>query len=98
MALPGDNRGKVGNIVRKQNPQFRELYYRLIKGLPGTYSAVCVTGILVCLSLLAEHPKGSKHELDEYFDSLTQVQVKVRFYYHSFFDIQTRFRTRRALP
>jgi mitochondrial translocator assembly and maintenance protein 41 len=35
MVLPGENRGKVGNIVRKQGPQFRELYYRLVTGLPG---------------------------------------------------------------
>lgn len=37
MVLPGENRGKVGNIVRKQGPQFRELYYRLVTGLPGVY-------------------------------------------------------------
>jgi mitochondrial translocator assembly and maintenance protein 41 len=39
MVLPGENRGKVGNIVRKQSPQFRELYYRLVTGLPGVYWA-----------------------------------------------------------
>ncbi|KAF8272021.1 Mmp37-domain-containing protein [Lactarius quietus] len=37
MVLPGENRGKVGNIVRKQGPQFRELYCRLVTGLPGVY-------------------------------------------------------------
>jgi translocator assembly and maintenance protein 41 len=37
MILPGENRGKVGNIVRKQGPQFRELYCRLVTGLPGVY-------------------------------------------------------------
>jgi len=37
MVLPGENRGKVGNIVRKQAPQFRELYCRLVTGLPGVY-------------------------------------------------------------
>jgi len=37
MVLPGENRGKVGNIVRKQRPQFRELYYRLVTGLPAVY-------------------------------------------------------------
>ncbi|KAI0250730.1 Mmp37-domain-containing protein [Lactifluus subvellereus] len=37
MVLPGENRGKVGNIVRKQGPQFRELYYRLVTGLPGVH-------------------------------------------------------------
>ncbi|KAI0304351.1 Mmp37-domain-containing protein [Multifurca ochricompacta] len=37
MVLPGENRGKIGNIVRKQGPQFRELYYRLVTGLPGVY-------------------------------------------------------------
>ncbi|KAI0057833.1 Mmp37-domain-containing protein [Artomyces pyxidatus] len=37
MLLPAENRGKVGNIVRKQGPQFRELYHRLAGGLPGVY-------------------------------------------------------------
>ncbi|KAF9450578.1 Mmp37-domain-containing protein [Macrolepiota fuliginosa MF-IS2] len=37
MILPAENRGKVGNIVRKQGPQFKELYQRLVVGLPGTY-------------------------------------------------------------
>jgi translocator assembly and maintenance protein 41 len=35
MMLPAENRGKVGNIVRKQAPQFKELYHRLVVGLPG---------------------------------------------------------------
>jgi translocator assembly and maintenance protein 41 len=35
MHLPAENRGKVANIVRKQGGQFRELYYRLVTGLPG---------------------------------------------------------------
>lgn len=35
MVLPAENRGKVGNIVRKQHPQFRDLYKRLVGGLPG---------------------------------------------------------------
>ncbi|EDR13781.1 uncharacterized protein LACBIDRAFT_245089 [Laccaria bicolor S238N-H82] len=30
MMLPAENRGKVGNIVRKQSPQFKELYHRLV--------------------------------------------------------------------
>lgn len=37
MVLPAENRGKVGNIVRKQAPQFKELYQRLVGGLPGVY-------------------------------------------------------------
>ncbi|EKM49529.1 uncharacterized protein PHACADRAFT_265061 [Phanerochaete carnosa HHB-10118-sp] len=37
MALPGENRGKVGNIVRKQGPQFKELYHRLVVALPGVH-------------------------------------------------------------
>jgi len=37
MMLPAENRGKVGNIVRKQAPQFKELYYRLVVGLPGVH-------------------------------------------------------------
>ena len=35
MFLPAENRNKVGNIVQKQGPQFKELYYRLVTGLPG---------------------------------------------------------------
>lgn len=35
MVLPAENRGKVGNIVRKQEEQFKELYGRLVGGLPG---------------------------------------------------------------
>jgi len=35
MILPAENRGKVGNIVRKQGEQFKELYQRLVVGLPG---------------------------------------------------------------
>lgn len=37
MLLPAENRGKVGNIVRTQGPQFRELYRRLVTGLPGVH-------------------------------------------------------------
>lgn len=37
MVLPGENRGKVGNIVRKQGPQFKELYHRLVVALPGVH-------------------------------------------------------------
>lgn len=37
MLLPAENRGKVGNIVRKQVPQFKELYHRLVTGLPGVH-------------------------------------------------------------
>ena len=37
MLLPAENRGKVANIVRKQGPQFKELYHRLVVGLPGVY-------------------------------------------------------------
>lgn len=37
MILPAENRGKVGNIVRKQSPQFKELYHRLVVGLPGVH-------------------------------------------------------------
>ena len=37
MWLPAENRGKVTNIVRKQGPQFRELYHRLVVGLPGVH-------------------------------------------------------------
>lgn len=37
MLLPVENRNKVGNIVQKQGPQFKELYYRLVTGLPGVH-------------------------------------------------------------
>ena len=37
MLLPAENRNKVGNIVHKQGPQFKELYYRLVTGLPGVH-------------------------------------------------------------
>lgn len=37
MMLPAENRNKVGNIVRKQSPQFKELYHRLVVGLPGVH-------------------------------------------------------------
>lgn len=37
MLLPAENRGKIGNIVRKQGPQFHELYRRLVVGLPGVH-------------------------------------------------------------
>jgi len=37
MVLPAENRAKVGNIVRKQAPQFKELYHRLVTGLPGVH-------------------------------------------------------------
>lgn len=37
MVLPAENRSKVTNIVRKQAPQFRELYHRLALGLPGVH-------------------------------------------------------------
>ena len=35
MLLPAENRGKIGNIVTRQEDQFRELYWRLAHGLPG---------------------------------------------------------------
>ncbi|KAJ7935659.1 mitochondrial matrix Mmp37-domain-containing protein [Mycena leptocephala] len=37
MMLPAENRGKVANIVRNQAPQFKELYHRLVVGLPGVH-------------------------------------------------------------
>ncbi|KAH0832326.1 Mmp37-domain-containing protein [Lanmaoa asiatica] len=35
MVLPAENRGKVANMVEKQEAQFHELYWRLAQGLPG---------------------------------------------------------------
>ena len=37
MLLPAENRAKVANIVRAQAPHFRELYRRLVAGLPGVH-------------------------------------------------------------
>ncbi|KAL1715376.1 mitochondrial matrix Mmp37-domain-containing protein [Schizophyllum commune] len=37
MVLPAENRSKVQNIVKKQAPQFKELYHRLVVGLPGVH-------------------------------------------------------------
>ncbi|KAH9841627.1 mitochondrial matrix Mmp37-domain-containing protein [Rhodofomes roseus] len=37
MALPGENRDKVQNIVNHQGDQFRELYHRLVVALPGVH-------------------------------------------------------------
>ena len=37
MLLPAENRGKVGNIVQKQGPQFKELYHRLVVALLGVH-------------------------------------------------------------
>ena len=37
MALPGENRAKVTNIVSRQGEQFRELYHRLVVALPGVH-------------------------------------------------------------
>ncbi|KAJ7505310.1 mitochondrial matrix Mmp37-domain-containing protein [Mycena galericulata] len=37
MLLPAENRNKVSNIVRHQAPQFKELYHRLVVGLPGVH-------------------------------------------------------------
>ncbi|KAF8158142.1 mitochondrial matrix Mmp37-domain-containing protein [Crassisporium funariophilum] len=45
MLLPAENRGKVGNIVSKQGEQFKELYHRLVVGLPGVHWPVEGEGI-----------------------------------------------------
>ncbi|TCD61285.1 Mitochondrial translocator assembly and maintenance protein 41 [Steccherinum ochraceum] len=45
MRLPAENRGKVGNIVRKQGPQFKELYHRLVVALPGVHWSNHSSGI-----------------------------------------------------
>lgn len=37
MVLPAENRAKVGNIVNNQAEQFKELYQRLVVGLPGVH-------------------------------------------------------------
>ena len=48
MALPAENRSKVQNIVAKQSPQFKELYQRLVNGLPGVHWAAGSGLIEVC--------------------------------------------------
>ncbi|GLB38326.1 putative mitochondrial matrix Mmp37 [Lyophyllum shimeji] len=45
MLLPAENRGKVSNIVKKQGPQFKELYHRLAVGLPGVHWPLTSTRI-----------------------------------------------------
>ncbi|KAI6012995.1 Mmp37-domain-containing protein [Pisolithus marmoratus] len=35
MVLPAENRNKVQNVVDRQEGQFRDLYWRLVQGLPG---------------------------------------------------------------
>lgn len=45
MLLPAENRGKVGNIVRKQGEQFKELYHRLVIALPGVHWPAHTTDI-----------------------------------------------------
>ncbi len=45
MLLPAENRGKVGNIVRKQGEQFKELYHRLVVALPGVHWPAHTTDI-----------------------------------------------------
>ena len=53
MILPAENRGKIGNIVRKQAPQFKELYHRLVIGLPGVHWPAHVSTIRQDTSPLA---------------------------------------------
>lgn len=53
MMLPAENRGKVGNIVRKQAPQFKELYHRLVTGLPGVHWPADTSNIQQDTSALA---------------------------------------------
>ena len=47
--LPAENRNKVGNVVQTQGPQFKELHYRLITGLPGMHRKIH------CVGHIAEH-------------------------------------------
>jgi len=64
MLLPAENPHKVGNIVKKQGPQFKELYYRLVTGLPGVYwkdhctSIVQDTSPIARLAHLRKLPSG----------------------------------------
>jgi translocator assembly and maintenance protein 41 len=53
MLLPAENRAKVGNIVRKQTPQFKELYHRLVTGLPGVHWPADMSNIQQDISPLA---------------------------------------------
>jgi translocator assembly and maintenance protein 41 len=45
MVLPAENRGKVENMVSRQEEQFRELYWRLAQGLPGVRWAASSTKV-----------------------------------------------------
>jgi mitochondrial translocator assembly and maintenance protein 41 len=53
MFLPAENRSKVGNIVRKQTSQFKELYHRLAIGLPGVHWPAHASNIQQDISPLA---------------------------------------------
>jgi len=65
MLLPTENRGKVGNIVRAQSAQFRDLYRRLAVGLPGVHWPVNTSVITQDLSaaVRANHLRKLPNEL-----------------------------------
>lgn len=82
MALPFENRNKVSNIVDTQTPQFKELYYRLIVGLPGIQWAQDSTSVTQDLSpqTRAAHvrklPSELRKRIDARFTGKTGVPSK----------------------
>ena len=56
MALPFENRQKVANIVDAQANLFKDVYHRLVVGLPGVHWATTGSTIQVCV-ILAETTK-----------------------------------------
>jgi len=77
MALPAENRGKVANIVGKQQDQFRELYQRLALGLPGVRWAA--TGEIeqdVDAKARVLHLRKLPHELAKRVDRWYEVRTE----------------------
>ncbi|KAG7088416.1 hypothetical protein E1B28_012413 [Marasmius oreades] len=75
MILPTENRNKAGNIVRKQAPQFKELYHRLAIGLPGLHWPAHLSTIKQDTSPLAKSahlrklPSGLLSRVERHFGS-----------------------------
>jgi hypothetical protein len=76
MILPFENRSKVANIVNAQTEQFKELYHRLVVGLPGIEWPLESTKIHQDLSpsIRAAHvrklPSNLRTQIDRHFAQL----------------------------
>ncbi|KAG6820725.1 hypothetical protein H0H93_012778 [Arthromyces matolae] len=82
MWLPAENRGKVTNIVRKQGPQFKELYHRLAVGLPGIHWPIHETTIrqdtspMARAALLKKLPSNLLHGVREHYSRNTGLSIE----------------------